>query len=81
MLDGIVLNETSFLKHIEVMNALAEGLLPPAPDILSVPKRMQLVTEARALDVHEMRALKPAKRYTLAVLFIFSQLQKALDAP
>lgn len=26
-----------------------------------------------------MRALKPAKRYTLAVLFIFSQLQKALD--
>ncbi|OUL86127.1 Tn3 family transposase [Paraburkholderia hospita] len=69
---------TSFLKHIEVMNALADGL-PPAPDILSVTKRMQLVTEARALDVHEMRALKPAKRYTLAVLFIFSQLQKALD--
>jgi hypothetical protein len=37
------------------------------------------LTEARALDVHEMRALKPAKRYTLTVLFIFSQLQKALD--
>ncbi|EUC12676.1 Tn3 family transposase [Paraburkholderia hospita] len=69
---------TSFLKHIEIVNALAEGL-PPAPDILSVPKRMQLVTEARALDVHDMRALKPAKRYTLAVLFIFSQLQEALD--
>ncbi|WP_018441893.1 Tn3 family transposase [Trinickia symbiotica] len=69
---------TSFLKHIQTMTAQADGL-PTAPDILSVPKRMQLVTEARALDVHEMRALKPAKRYTLAVLFIFSQLQKALD--
>lgn len=68
----------SFLKHIQAMTEMAEGL-PPAPDILSVPKRMQLVTEARALDIHEMRALKPAKRYTLAVLFIFSQLQKALD--
>jgi hypothetical protein len=39
----------------------------------------QFITEARALDVHEMRALKPAKRYTLAGLFIFSQRQKALD--
>jgi len=67
-----------FLQHIQVMTTLADGL-PPGPDILSVPKRMQLVTEARALNVHEMRALKPSKRYTLAVLFIFSQLQKALD--
>ncbi len=68
----------SFLEHIRTMNALADGL-PPAPQMLSVPKRMQFITEARALDVHEMRALKPAKRYTLAGLFIFSQRQKALD--
>ena len=68
----------SFLKHIQQMRELADGL-PSPPEILSAPKRTQLVIEARALDVHEMRALKPAKRYTLAVLFIFSQLQKALD--
>lgn len=68
----------SFLKHIHAMRELADGL-PPAPDILSAPKRTQLVIEARALDVHEMRTLKPAKRYTLAVLFVFSQLQKAFD--
>jgi hypothetical protein len=47
---------TSFLKHIQTMTAQADGL-PTAPNILSVPKRMQRVTEARALDVHEMRAL------------------------
>lgn len=68
----------SFLKHIQELRELAQGL-PPAPEMLSVPKRTQLVIEAHALDVHEMRALKPAKRYTLAVLFIFSQLQKSLD--
>ncbi|MCW3698919.1 Tn3 family transposase [Burkholderia cenocepacia] len=68
----------SFLEHIQAMNALADGL-PAAPDMLSVPKRMQFVVEARALDVHEMRALKPAKRYALAVLFVLAQRQKALD--
>lgn len=67
----------SFLKHILKMGELADGL-PPPPEILSAPKRTQLVIEARALDVHEMRALKPTKRYALAVLFICSQLQKAL---
>ncbi|MFP4896618.1 Tn3 family transposase [Paraburkholderia sp. EG304] len=68
----------SFLEHIQQMRELADGL-PPPPEILSAPKRTQFVIEARALDVHEMRTLKPAKRYTLAVLFVFSQLQKALD--
>lgn len=68
----------SFLEHIQAMNALADGL-PAVPDMLSVPKRMQFVVEARALDVHEMRALKPAKRYALAVLFVLAQRQKALD--
>jgi hypothetical protein len=49
----------SFLKHIEAMTVLADGL-PPVPDMLSVPKRTQFVTEARALDVHEMRAMTVA---------------------
>ncbi|RQM53612.1 MULTISPECIES: Tn3 family transposase [Burkholderia] len=68
----------SFLEHIHAMNALTDGL-PPVPNMLSVPKRMQFVTEGRALNVHEMRALKPAKRYTLALLFMLAQRQKALD--
>jgi len=68
----------SFLEHIEAMNALADGM-PVVPDMLTVPKRTQFVVEARALDVHEMRALKPSKRYALAVLFVLAQRQKALD--
>ena len=39
----------SFLKHIDGIRKLAEGL-PAPPAILSVSKRTQLVTEARALD-------------------------------
>jgi TnpA family transposase len=68
----------SFLKHINTLRKLADGL-PQAPSMLSVSKRAQLVTEARALDVAEFRSLKAAKRYALAVFFIQAQLQKALD--
>jgi len=68
----------SFLKHIHSLRKLADGL-PPVPAMLSVTKRTQLVTEARALDITKLRTLKSAKRYTLAVLFIQAQLQKALD--
>jgi hypothetical protein len=68
----------SFLKHINGIRKLAESL-PTPPAILSVSKRAQLVTEARALDVAELRSLKAAKRHALAVLFIQAQLQKALD--
>ncbi len=68
----------SFLKHIDEIRKLAEGL-PTPPSMLSASKRMQLVTEARALDVAELRSLKTAKRYALAVLFIQAQLQKAPD--
>nr|WP_232446514.1 DUF4158 domain-containing protein [Burkholderia ubonensis] len=67
-----------FLKHINEIRKLAEGL-PAPPAILSVSKRAQLVTEARALDVAELRSLKASKRHALAVLFIQAQLQKALD--
>ncbi|VWD64204.1 transposase Tn3 family protein [Burkholderia lata] len=68
----------SFLKHINEIRSLADGL-PRAPAMLSVSKRVQLVTEARALDVAELRSLKTSKRYALAVLFIQAQFQKALD--
>ncbi|MBC3884106.1 MULTISPECIES: Tn3 family transposase [Undibacterium] len=67
----------SFLQHIQDLTMLGEGL--PAGDFLSVPKRTQLVTEARALDISEMLELKPAKRYSLTVLLIQAQLQKAMD--
>ena len=60
------------------MRKLADGL-PAVPTMLSVSKRAQLVIEARALGVAEFRSLKASKRYALAVLFIQSQLQKALD--
>ncbi|CAE6839086.1 hypothetical protein R69888_06895 [Paraburkholderia haematera] len=43
---------SSFLKHINGIRKLAEGL-PAPPAILSVSKRAQLATEARALDVAE----------------------------
>ncbi|QBY56181.1 Tn3 family transposase [Cupriavidus oxalaticus] len=68
----------SFLKHIQTLRSLADGL-PQAPALLSVSKRTQLVTEARALDIAELKSLKRPKRLTLAVLFIHAQLQKALD--
>nr|WP_233874654.1 DUF4158 domain-containing protein [Paraburkholderia adhaesiva] len=68
----------SFPKHINGIRKLAEGL-PAPPAILSVSKRAQLVTEARALDVSELRSLRTAKRHALAVLFIQARLQKALD--
>jgi TnpA family transposase len=67
----------SFLLHIEEMTELEDGL--PVIDTLSMPKRTQLVIEARALDINDMRALKPNKRYALTVLLIQAQLQKAMD--
>lgn len=67
----------AFLQHIEWLMALADGL-PMVKDI-AVTKRTQLVLEARALDMAEMRGIKTEKRYTLAVLLVQSQLQKAMD--
>jgi TnpA family transposase len=66
-----------FLKHIDAMIVLSKDL-PDTTDIAAT-KREQLVLEARALDLTEMRSLKPAKRYTLATLLIQTQLQKAMD--
>lgn len=67
----------SFLKHIAWLQELAQGL--PAVNDIAATKRAQLTLEARALDKAEMRALRPEKRYTLEVLLLRSQLQKAMD--
>ena len=58
----------SYLTHIEAVRKLADGL--PTPEDVPVSKRTQFVLEARALNVREMMALKPIKRYALAVLLI-----------
>lgn len=67
----------NFLNHIGWLTDLADDL--PQVTAIAVPKRTQMVLEARALDVAEMRAMKPGKRYTLAVLLIQAQLKKAMD--
>ena len=68
---------TEFLKHIETMQELARGM--PETDDIPAIKREYLTMEARALDVAEMNQLKPLKRYTLAILLIQTQVEKALD--
>ncbi len=68
---------TSFLQHINTMVHLAESL--PVLEDIAVAKRNQLVMEARALDLSQLRQLKPLKRHTLIVLLIQAQLQKAMD--
>ena len=66
-----------FLKHVNTMICLSEEF--PVIEEIAETKRHYLVTEARALDLAELRQLKPLKRYTLILLLIQSQLQKALD--
>jgi len=68
---------TDFLSHIDSMMALSKDL--PDTSHIAATKREQLVLEARALDLAEMRAMKPLKRHTLAVLLVQTQLQKAMD--
>lgn len=67
----------SFLQHIQELVVLEDGL--PKIASLSMPKRTQFVTEARALDIADMRSLKADKRYALTVLLVQAQLQKAMD--
>jgi Domain of unknown function (DUF4158) len=67
----------SFLTHIQTLRERADGL--PVVEGVAVSKRTQMVLEARALNIREMQDLKPAKRYTLAVLLVRAQLQKAVN--
>lgn len=66
-----------YLKHTDTMLRLNENL--PACADIAVAKRRQFVLEAKALDLAELRQLKPLKRYTLSVLLMQAQLQKVLD--
>lgn len=68
---------TEFLTHIDNITVLSRDL--PNTDDIAATKRDQMVLEARALDLAEMRVMKPMKRYTLAVLLIQTQLQRAMD--
>lgn len=68
---------TDFLEHVDKMMELAAGL--PSTQHIAATKREQMMLEARALDLAEMRSVKPLKRYTLAVLLIQTQLEKAMD--
>ena len=66
-----------FLEHIRWLKSLGHGL--PDTREMAVTKRHQMMLEARALDAKDIRAVKPLKRHTLAVLLIQSQLEKATD--
>lgn len=68
---------TDFLQHVDQITEMARGL--PSTQQIAATKREQMTLEARALDLAEMRAMKPLKRYTLAVLLIQTQLEKAMD--
>lgn len=65
-----------YLQHVAWLLNLSEKM----PDVqIPAVKLKQFLTEAQALDVREMRELKPTKRYALAVLLIRGQKGKALD--
>lgn len=67
----------AYLAQVAWRRHLVDAL-PALPD-LPVVKRRQMLLEARALDVTEMRGLKSVKRYALALLFVHAQLGKAVD--
>lgn len=67
----------SYLDHMQWLRGQAIEL--PDTGFIAATKRAQMVLEARALDVAEMRALEPEKRRTLLVLLVQSQLCKAMD--
>lgn len=67
----------AFLDHLVWLKGLARPL--PALQDLPVAKRQQFRDEAMAMHSSDMRALKQAKRYALAVTLIQTQLTQALD--
>lgn len=67
----------NFLQHMRWLAQQADDL-PTLKDVAAT-KLAHFTLEARALDVSDMRALAPLKRYTLAVLLIQAQLRKATD--
>lgn len=66
----------NYIQHIRRLQHLVDQL--PKPDV-PVPKLKQFRYLARALDAGEMAALKPNKRYALAVILIRAQHAQSLD--
>lgn len=66
----------NYIQHIRHLQRLVDQL--PKPEV-PVPKLKQFRYLARALDAGEMAALKPNKRYALAVILIRAQHAQSLD--
>lgn len=66
-----------YLRHIDWLKSWV-GRLPPIKDIPAAKLR-QFVLEARALDVADMRRLRPQKRYFLLVVLVHAQLRSVMD--
>jgi len=66
-----------YLKHTEWLKSWI-GRLPAVRDIPAAKLR-QFVLEARALDIADMRRLKPSKRYFLLVVLVHAQLRTVMD--
>ncbi len=66
-----------FLFHAEKVNELQNlvGILPKIPE----EKRQQLVNEAKAYDVSQMKSIALYKRYTLLALLVNTQFYFATD--
>lgn len=70
-------NVKNFVTHLHWLKALTQGM--PSLTVISSSKTKQFSIEAKSLDISMMNALKPQKRYTLAVVPIHTQVAKALD--
>ena len=67
----------SYLNHLSWLKEWV-NLLPDVTHI-SVGRWRQLVLESRALDISDLKRIKPEKRYTLIVVLSHSQLRSAMD--
>ncbi|MCH7313121.1 Tn3 family transposase [Acinetobacter sp. ANC 3882] len=66
-----------YIEHIQWLKVWEKDM--PTIDHIPFVKRQQYVYEARALDIKEMKALKPNKRYALMIVLLHAQLGKVLD--
>ncbi|MGK0182220.1 MAG: hypothetical protein ACI9YB_001518 [Halioglobus sp.] len=66
-----------YLSHLTWLRSWVDRL--PKVNAIPAAKWRQLVLEARALDVAELKKTKPSKRYTLIIVLIHSQLRSAMD--
>ncbi len=67
----------SYLEHLTWLCSWIERL--PSVAFIPAAKWRQFILEARAFDVADLKRMKSAKRYTLIVILIHSQLRRAMD--